>query len=201
MLASRAELSQHTLVTVPVISTESKPRAQPVGEVRGARQKPAVAVFLDGLVFRPDIEIGPQLMAEAAFGKCRNALFAHRRCRDLESDRPIVEAAIVMRHLDPKHAAAGMPHGGGEAVDRRHDIARRGHHRMAHRVVHEGVLQIDHDERGPRRVEIGEAMLGAPALHDTADDLIGDDGAVQFHPLLLRRWVRQQRQGRPAMRA
>jgi len=28
MFASRAELSQHTLVTVPVISTVSKPRAR-----------------------------------------------------------------------------------------------------------------------------------------------------------------------------
>src|SRR5205823_1346936 len=84
---------------------------------------------------------------------------------------PVVEAGIVMRHLDPEHAAATAPHGVGEAVDRRHDVARRRHHRMADRVVHEGVLQIDDDERGTRRVERGKAVFAAAALNHAADDL------------------------------
>jgi len=106
-----------------------------------------------------------------------------------------------MRHLHPEHAAATTPNGVGEPVNRRHDVARRRHHGVANRVVHEGVLQIDHDERGARRIERGEAMLGAAAPDNAADDLVGDDGAVQFHPLLLRSRVQRRRQGRAALRA
>jgi hypothetical protein len=106
-----------------------------------------------------------------------------------------------MRHLHPEHAAATTPNGIGEPVDRRHDVARRRHNSVPDRIIHEGVLQIDHDERGARRVEISEAVLGAAALDNAADDLIGDDGAVQFHPLLLRPRVQRRRQGRAALRA
>src|SRR5207237_4876510 len=99
---------------------------------------------------------------------------------DLERNRPVVEAGLVMCHLDPEHAAATAPHGGREAVDRWYDVASGRHDGVADRVVHEGVLQIDNDERGARRVEISKAMLAAAARQDAADDLIGNDGAVQF---------------------
>jgi ribokinase len=52
---------------------------------------------------------------------------------------------------------------------------------MPHAIGHEGVLQIDHYERGTRGVEIGKAMLVAAPCYDPLDDLVGNSGAIQLH--------------------
>ena len=52
---------------------------------------------------------------------------------------------------------------------------------MPDRLVHKGVLQIDDDQRGARRVELGKAVLGAAAGDDPLDDGVGNGGAFQFH--------------------
>jgi len=132
----------------------------------------------------PDLEVRPQLVAECPFGQRGDALVAQFRRRHLVGDRPLGEATLVMGHLDPEHAAAVAPHRRAEAVDRRHDVPRRRHRCKADRLVHESVLQVDHDERGARRVEFGEAVLAAAALDDAADDPVRNDGAVQFHRCL-----------------
>jgi hypothetical protein len=87
MLASRAELSQHTLV-----------------------HECAVAVFLDDLIIRPHIELRPQLVAECPLGERRDALGAVLRPQQLVGHRPLAEAPLVRHHLDPEHAAAGLAH-------------------------------------------------------------------------------------------
>ena len=76
-------------------------------------------------------------------------------------------SSVFLIQNTPPPAAA---HRGGEAVDVGHDLARRRADRVADRVVHEGVLQVDHHQRRARRIDGGEAMLGAAALHDAVDD-------------------------------
>ena len=86
-----------------------------------------------------------------------------------------------MRHLHPEDAAALLPHRRGEAVDRRHDVARRRNDGVADRLIHKGVLQVDDDERGAGRIKLRKAVLGAAALDDAADDLVGDGSAIELH--------------------
>jgi len=47
------------------------------------------------------------------------------------------------------------------------------------------VLQIDHDERGARRLEIGKTVFAATACDDPLYDLVGNGGAVEFLAPLL----------------
>jgi hypothetical protein len=96
-------------------------------------------------------------------------------------DRPFVEAMPVVGHLDPEDAAARLAHRRRQAVDRRHDVPRRGYDRMPDRFIHKCVLQIDHDERGARRLEIGKTVFAATACDDPLYDLVGNGGAVEFH--------------------
>src|SRR3984893_5700336 len=77
-----------------------------------------ITIFLDDFVLRPHVEIGPQPMAERAFGECGDALGAILGCRQLVGYRPLVEAPLVMGHLDPEHAAAGLAPRCREPADR-----------------------------------------------------------------------------------
>ena len=120
-------------------------------------------------------------MAEPAFGEGGDAFLAHRRASHLVRYRPLVERALVVGHSDPEDAAAGFAQRRGEAVDRQHDVARRRADRVPDRLVHKGVLQIDDDERGARRVELGKRVLGATPGDDPLDDGVGNGGALQFH--------------------
>src|SRR5205085_1249181 len=103
MLASRAELSQHTLVTVPVISAVSKPRPRSRSAKSEAGQKAAVAVFQDDFVFRPQIELRPQFVSAGPLRERPYALYAPLRSKHLERHGPLAEASLVMDHLDPEH--------------------------------------------------------------------------------------------------
>jgi hypothetical protein len=41
---------------------------------------------------------------------------------------------------------------------------------MRHAFHHEGVLQIDHHQGSPRRIEVFIDMLATPTRHDPIDD-------------------------------
>ena len=71
------------------------------------------------------------------------------------------QGMFVVSHLDPEDRASGPAHHLSESVHRRHNIARRRHDGMADPIIHEGVLQVDYDERGASRVEIRKAMFAA----------------------------------------
>jgi hypothetical protein len=43
---------------------------------------------------------------------------------------------------------------------------------------HEGVLQVDHHERGPARIEVFEHVLAAAALNDPLDGRFRDEDFV-----------------------
>jgi hypothetical protein len=88
-------------------------------------------------------------------------------------------------HLHPEDAASCRTHSSGKAVNCRDNLARRRAHRVSNRVVHKRVLQVDHNERCPRRVKIGKAMLAAPSCNHALDQRIWNGGTRKFHPHLL----------------
>src|SRR5690349_11469674 len=91
-----------------------------------------------------------------------------------------------MRHAHPEDAAAAASNGSCQPVYRRHDVARCWADRVADRVVHKRVLQIDHDQCGLVRIEFGEAMLCAAPLDNPPYDLVRNGCAVEFHTRLPR---------------
>src|SRR3954451_13393512 len=120
-------------------------------------------------------------MALGALGQSRDALFAPRRGQHLEGDRPIVKALFVVGHLDPEDRASGLAHHLSESIHRRHNIARRRHDGVADLIIHESVLQVDYDQRGAHRIELGKAMLAAAPPDNPLYDLTRDGGAIEFH--------------------
>jgi hypothetical protein len=79
--------------------------------------------------------------------------------------------------------SAELAHGGGEAVDRRHDGARLRHLALEARL-HEVVLHVDHHERGLGRLDHVEGMRSAGARGDAVHEVGGDRQFV--HGSLLR---------------
>ena len=112
---------------------------------------------------------------------------------------PFVRAAFVERVLDPEHATARTTHHRGEPVHVGHDVARHGTDRVTDLIVHECILQIDHDQRRPPRIEIGMRMGHATSRDDALCDGIGNVEPVHPHhasastpsdassPMMLRR--------------
>src|SRR5260370_17319264 len=88
IMASRAVDSQHTLVTVPVTRTVSRPRAQSGGQARGALDEGAEAVLLHDRILLPHIEPAPELMPQAVGGQHLAALGHALRGRHLQLSRP-----------------------------------------------------------------------------------------------------------------
>ena len=68
------------------------------------------------------------------------------------ADWSVAYALLVMGHLDPEHAAAGLAQCRRQPVDRGDNVASRRHRCKSDRLVHEGVLQIDDGERRPRGI-------------------------------------------------
>jgi len=100
----------------------------------------------------------------------RGAFGAPGGGRDILHDRPFRQAGFIERVLDPKHGPAGGTGGGGQTIDVGHDIPRGRTDGVADFVIHEGILQVDDDQRGPFRIEVGEDVLRATPSDDAFDN-------------------------------
>ena len=137
--------------------------AQMGDDVRRPRQECAEALLHDLRVLGFFIELGPERVSfvrEIHGGVA--AVAALRRVQPVVKHAPAF-ARVVGGVLDPHHVSAKLAHGGGEAVDRRHDGARLRHLALEARL-HEVVLHVDHHEGGIGRLDHVEGMRpAAPA--------------------------------------
>ncbi len=165
--------SQQTLVTVPVISTVSNPRER---SRYGSSHVPGMNALKRYL--RTISSSGrTSSSGQSSWPLVPSLIAAIRRCAARGRQHglrvaPFVGGAFVEGVLDPEHTAAHAAHHRREPVHVGHDVARHRTDRMPDRIVHECVLQIDHDQRRASRIEIGVRMCHAT----TCDHTLGDAG-------------------------
>jgi hypothetical protein len=133
-------------------------------------------------VVRMHVQSGPKLVALPVSGERGDALGALLRLHHLEIGGPVLQRVIFEGGLDPEHRAPGLAHNPGEPIDVGHDIFRHRAKRVGDPWQHEGVLHVDHDERGLGRIEGVINMLPTAPRHDTIDDRLRD-GQLMHHGL------------------
>ena len=171
--------SQQTLVAAPVINSVSMPRLLSWASMS---EEPAMQAEDHPDLFHPQVGGGGlerrvELEALGGFVEAREAL------RDpLGREHVFVVIAPVVerarrRRLDPHDFAAGIAHRFGEAIDRRHDLARQRHFRRK-TFGNEMVLHVDHDQRRARRIDGVVTEELALALEQPLFDGIGHGVAM-----------------------
>ncbi len=156
MFASRAVLSQHTLVIVPVMISVSIPRPRSMASRSEEFGRNALNRCLSTLrSCGEDVELGIELVAERAGAQLKVALFRSRHHASLPLGQ--LEARIVAdRVAQEHHEAAAQAKRACDRIDVRHDVARvRIRQHLAGRQ--EGVLQIDHDQRRRAGIQLVES--------------------------------------------
>src|SRR5882757_6844474 len=166
-MASRAVDSQHTLVAVPVMIRVSIPRASKMScrsEEPGTNAPKRVLSTMES--FACTLELRPQLEAvAAAAGGFVHRLAAVGRRKIGEPSRPLGDRSFVNQVPDENVEAARCADRGADPVDVRHDLPRLGNLDGGARL-HESVLEVDDDVRGPRRIEMIKHVGAAPqCLH------------------------------------
>ena len=157
-MASRAELSQQTLVAVPVIKSVSMPRSRRRRSIlRRTLDEGAVARLRHLRILRTNVVAVPIGVTVAVDVHRRIApLAALRSVQKFVVVRPAF-ARIARAVADPHDKTAAAPHLGGEPVDVRHDLARQRNFALMARLA-EIILHVDHDQSGFARIDLVERV-------------------------------------------
>src|SRR5262249_9524731 len=160
-------------------------------QIGGARHECTEASFVDDEILPLHVKLRPQLEAMAAAAKgFIQRLAALGRRKVGEPSRPLGDCCVVYQVSDENIVATRRADRGADPVDVWHDLPRLGNLNSG-AWLHESVLEVDDDVRGPRRIEMIKHVSAAPRCPHAIDHSRRNFDFMHAHLLYARSSARR----------